>query len=56
MYQFNEFVDVNAKIDSKIASIEQRRRRKFTDKEREIAIEMFLSGFFFSQQWNGGKE
>jgi hypothetical protein len=53
MYQINESVDLNAKIDDKIAQIEQRNRRLFTPKERKIAYEMFLSGFLFSQQWNG---
>lgn len=53
MYQVNEFVDLNSKVNDKIAQIEQRNRRLFTPKERKIAYEMFLSGFFFSQQWNG---
>lgn len=53
MYQINEFVDLSAKIDDKIAQVEQRNRRLFTPKERKIAYEMFLSGFLFSQQWNG---
>lgn len=53
MYQINEFVDLNTKIDDKIAQIEQRNHRLFTPKERKIAHEMFLSGFLFSQQWNG---
>jgi hypothetical protein len=46
-------VNLSAKIDDKIAQIEQRNRRLFTPKERKIAYEMFLSGFLFSQQWNG---
>lgn len=49
MYQINEFVDLSAKIDDKIAQVEQRHRRLFTPKERKIAYEMFLSGFLFSQ-------
>lgn len=55
MYQVNEFVDLGLKIDDKIAQIEQRNRRVFTPKERKIAYEMFLSGFLFSQQWNGNE-
>lgn len=53
MLQVNEYVNVSDKIDDKIAQIEQRNRRLFTPKERKIAYEMFLSGFFFGQQWNG---
>lgn len=53
MLQVNEYVNVSDKIDDKITQIEQRNRRLFTPKERKIAYEMFLSGFFFSQQWNG---
>lgn len=53
MYQVNEFVDLNSKVNDKIAQIEQRNRRLFTEREKKIAFEMFLSGFFFSQQWNG---
>lgn len=53
MLQVNEYVNVSNKIDDKIAQIEQRNRRLFTPKERKIAYEMFLSGFFFGQQWNG---
>ena len=53
MLQVNEFVNLNSKIDDKIAQIEQKNRRLFTGKERKIAYEMFLSGFLFSQQWNG---
>ena len=55
MLQVNEFVNVGDKIDDKIAQIEQRNRRLFTPKERQIAYEMFLSGFFFSQQWEGNE-
>lgn len=53
MYQVNEFVDLNSKVNDKIAQIEQRNRRLFTEREKKIAFEMFLSGFLFSQQWNG---
>lgn len=53
MYQVNEFVDLNGKVNDKIAQIEQRNRRLFTEREKKIAFEMFLSGFLFSQQWNG---
>ena len=53
MLQVNEYVNVSDKIDDKIAQIEQKNRRLFTPKERKIAYEMFLSGFFFGQQWNG---
>lgn len=53
MLQVNESVNVNDKIEDKIAQIEQRNRRLFTPKERKIAYEMFMSGFLFSQQWNG---
>lgn len=52
MYQVNEFVDLNSKVNDKIAQIEQRNRRLFTEREKKIAFEMFLSGFLFSQQWN----
>lgn len=55
MLQVNEFVNLNDKIEDKIAQIEQKNRRFFTEKERKIAYEMFLSGFFFSQQWNGNE-
>jgi hypothetical protein len=55
MLQVNEFVNLNDKIEDKIAQIEQKNRRFFTEKERRIAYEMFLSGFFFSQQWNGNE-
>lgn len=55
MLQVNEFVNLNDKIKDKIAQIEQKNRRFFTEKERKIAYEMFLSGFFFSQQWNGNE-
>lgn len=47
MLQVNEFVNLNDKIEDKIAQIEQKNRRFFTEKERRIAYEMFLSGFFF---------
>ena len=53
MYQVNEFVDLNSKVNDKIAQIEQKNRRLFTEREKKIAFEMFLSGFLFSQQWNG---
>lgn len=53
MYQVNEFVDLNSKVNDKIAQIEQRNRKLFTEREKKIAFEMFLSGFLFSQQWNG---
>lgn len=55
MLQVNEFVNLNDKIEDKIAQIEQKNHRFFTGKERKIAYEMFLSGFFFSQQWNGNE-
>lgn len=55
MLQVNEFVNLNDKIEDKIAQIEQKNHRFFTEKERKIAYEMFLSGFFFSQQWNGNE-
>lgn len=55
MLQVNEFVNLNDKIEDKIAQIEQKNCRFFTEKERKIAYEMFLSGFFFSQQWNGNE-
>lgn len=55
MLQVNEFVNLNNKIEDKIAQIEQKNRRFLTEKERKIAYEMFLSGFFFSQQWNGNE-
>lgn len=55
MYQVNEFVDLNSKVNDKIAQIEQRNRRFFTEREKKIAFEMFLSGFLFSQQWNGNE-
>lgn len=55
MYQVNEFVDLNSKVNDKIAQIEQRNRRLFTEREKKIAFEMFLSGFLFSQQWNGNE-
>lgn len=55
MYQVNEFVDVNSKINDKISQIENRNHRLFTTEERIIAKEMFLSGFLFSQQWNGNE-
>ena len=55
MLQINEYVNVNDKINDKIAYIEQRNRRKFTPKERKIAYEMFMSGFLFSSQWNGNE-
>ena len=53
MYQVNEFVDLNSKVNDKIAQIEQKNHRLFTEREKKIAFEMFLSGFLFSQQWNG---
>lgn len=56
MIQISEYVDVNQKINDKIAKIEQKTRRKFTEREYKIAYEMFLSGFLFSQQWNGNEE
>ena len=55
MYQVNEFVDLNSKVNDKIAQIEQRNRRLFTEREKKIAFEIFLSGFLFSQQWNGNE-
>ena len=55
MYQVNEFVDLNSKVNDKIAQIEQKNRRLFTEREKKIAFEMFLSGFLFSQQWNGNE-
>lgn len=55
MLQVNAFVDVNSKIKDKIAQIENRTHRLFTSKEKRIATEMFLSGFLFSQQWNGNE-
>lgn len=55
MYQVNEFVDLNSKVNNKIAQIEQRNRKLFTEREKKIAFEMFLSGFLFSQQWNGNE-
>lgn len=55
MYQVNEFVDLNSKVNDKIAQIEQRNRKLFTEREKKIAFEMFLSGFLFSQQWNGNE-
>nr|CAI9751386.1 hypothetical protein DGKKSRWO_DGKKSRWO_CDS_0095 [uncultured phage]CAI9752272.1 hypothetical protein CVNMHQAP_CVNMHQAP_CDS_0095 [uncultured phage] len=55
MLQLNEYVNVNDKIEDKINQIEQRRRIKLTEKERKIAFEMFMSGFLFSQQWNGNE-
>lgn len=48
MLQVNEFVNLNDKIEDKIAQIEQKNRRFFTEKERRIAYEMFLSGFFLA--------
>lgn len=56
MMQFVESVDVTQKIEDKIAQVETRRRRKFSDNEKKIAYELFLSGFLFSQQWNGNEE
>lgn len=55
MKQIIESFDLSTKISDKIAQIEQRNRRFFTNKEKEIAFEMFLSGFLFSQQWNGNE-
>lgn len=55
MLQVNAFVNVNSKIKDKIAQIENRTHRLFTPKEKRIATEMFLSGFLFSQQWNGNE-
>lgn len=55
MLQVNSFVDLNSKIEDKISQIENRNRRLFTEKEKKIATEMFLSGFLFSQQWNGNE-
>ena len=52
MLQVNESVDLSTKINDKIAQIETRNRRKFTPREKDIAYEMFFSGFLFSQQWN----
>ena len=53
MKQILESFDLTTKISDKIAQIEQRNKRLFTEKEKKIAYEMFLSGFLFSQQWNG---
>lgn len=53
MKQVLESFDLTTKISDKIAQIEQRNKRFFTEKEKKIAYEMFLSGFLFSQQWNG---
>lgn len=55
MKQFVESVSVTDKVNDKIAQIETRRRRKFTEQEKQIAAEMFLSGFLFSQQWSGNE-
>ena len=53
MKQILESFDLTTKISDKIVQIEQRNKRLFTEKEKKIAYEMFLSGFLFSQQWNG---
>ena len=55
MLQISEFVNVNDKINDKIAQIEQRNRRMFTEKEKSIAFEMFMSGFLFASQWYGNE-
>ena len=51
MKQINEYVNVDTKIEDKIAQIEQSRCRKFNDDENKIAREMFMSGFLFGVQW-----
>ena len=53
MLQLNESIDLTDKMKDKIAQMEIRNRRKFTPREKDIAYEMFFSGFLFSQQWNG---
>ena len=55
MRQVNEYVDVETKISDKIAQVEQNRRRKFTDEEKAVAHEMFMSGFLFGVQWMDNK-
>ena len=55
MLQINESVNINDKINDKIAYIEQKNRRKFTEKEKTIAYEMFMSGFLFAAQWYGNE-
>lgn len=56
MYQCCEFVDVSQKIEDKIASMEIKRRRKFTRKQKIQLAEAFLSGMFFGIQYNRGEE
>ena len=53
MIQIVDVVDVTQKINDKIGQIEDRRHKKFTSQERDIAYEMFLSGFLFGNQWAG---
>lgn len=55
MLQISEFVNVNDKINDKIAQIEQRNSKMFTEKEKSIAFEMFMSGFLFASQWYGNE-
>lgn len=56
MTQISEYVNVDQKIQDVIADIEQKTNKKFTKREVSIAYRMFLSGFLFSQQWNGNEE
>ena len=55
MMQIVESVDVTSKINDKIMQIETRNRRKFTGQEKDIAYEMFMSGFLFASQWYGNE-
>ena len=54
MIQIVESVSVATKINDKIMQIEDRRHTKFTQQERNIAYEMFISGFLFGDQWADG--
>lgn len=56
MLQTTEYVDVNQKIEDKIAQMEIRRHFKFTTKQKTWLTEMFLSGMLFGIQYNKGEE